>query len=336
MKNLTFLLIFLFVISCGKNTEKNLTQKTSNDSSVTPAPPVTQAPSIPPGPPVNFIAMGDWGRDGKFNQKETANLMGIYANKKRCSFIIALGDNFYETGVKSVDDPQWQTSFEQIYAATSLQVPWYVTLGNHDYGGNVQAQIDYSSKSKRWKLPSRYYSFDKKIDDSTSAIFVIIDSNPFIESYKKGEKENEELNSISVSELNKQDTQKQLHWIDSTLSVTNAKWKIVCGHHPVYSGGLHGNTKELIVNLKPILEKYKVNLYLCGHDHDMQYLQEKEGGVNYFVAGCGSELRPTGKINYTKFSLSSNGFLLIYMYSEFIRAQFIGVNGVELYTTEIR
>jgi acid phosphatase len=323
MKKLIYILILLIPLACGKEETKKPDQNTPSN--------------LPQNyHPINFIAMGDWGRDGQFNQKETGDQMGIYAANNKCDFVISLGDNFYDKGVESVNDPKWKTSFESIYTAASLQVPWYIVLGNHDYGGNVQAQIDYTKTSKRWNLPARYYSFEKKVEESISVLFIMMDSNPFIESYKKGEKSNAELNDNSINELRQQDTQQQLRWLDSTLSVSTAIWKIVCAHHPIYSGGIHGSTQELIDKVKPILEKYKVTMYVCGHDHDIQYLQEKEGGINYFVAGSGSELRPTTKIQFTKYVINSNGFLAVTITNNFIKARFIDQNGKELFTTDIK
>ncbi|MBZ0204344.1 MAG: metallophosphoesterase [Ignavibacteria bacterium] len=285
---------------------------------------------------LNFITFGDWGREGMHGQKETADAMGTYAAVHNTKFILLLGDNFYPTGVKSADDNHWKVSFEDVYTAPSLQVPWHVAIGNHDYGGNVQAQIDYSSISSRWKLPARYYSFTQKIDENTEAIFVIIDSNPFIKSYLAMDKENGELDSNSVLELRKQNADAQLKWLDSVLSSSNAKWKIVAGHHPVYSGGEHGNTQELIDLVNPILINNKVNLYLAGHDHDMQHLKTGDSQVNYFVSGAGSKLRKTGKTEFTQFSASENGFLNISLSIDNIKCDFIGVDGNVLYGYEVR
>ncbi len=285
---------------------------------------------------VSFIAFGDWGRDGKYKQTETAEAMGNYAAIHKTDFILTLGDNIYDKGVSSVTDSKWQTSFENIYTSQSLQIPWYVTLGNHDYGGNVQAQIDYSSVSSRWKLPSRYYSFTQNVGENTQLLIVVIDSSPFITSYRTYSKGNDELNESSVNDLNSQDTKKQLVWLDSVLSASNAKWKIVAGHHPVYSGGDHGNIAELIEQVEPILEKNKVQLYLAGHDHDMQYLKKEGYSVNYFVAGTGSKLRKTSAIEFTKFAESQNGFLSVAITNSDIRAVFIDINGNELYSVEIK
>src|SRR5262249_54004353 len=75
--------------------------------------------------PLNFLAVGDWGRDGAFGQRDVAARMGRVALAKRARFVVSVGDNFYDDGVQGVDDPKWRTSFETIYDAPSLQVPWY-------------------------------------------------------------------------------------------------------------------------------------------------------------------------------------------------------------------
>ena len=43
-----------------------------------------------------------------------------------------------------------QDTFESVFTAKSLNIPWYVLAGNHDHAGDVRAQIDYSRKSSRW------------------------------------------------------------------------------------------------------------------------------------------------------------------------------------------
>ena len=78
---------------------------------------------------LNFLVFGDWGRNGEQDQMEVAAQMAIAAKDIDAKFIISVGDNFYENGVASVDDPQWQTSFEKVYSAPSLQVPWHVIAG---------------------------------------------------------------------------------------------------------------------------------------------------------------------------------------------------------------
>src|SRR5580700_8912217 len=83
----------------------------------------------------SFLIFGDWGRGGEFHQRDVAIQMGVAAAARHCRFIVSVGDNFYEKGVQTATDPQWKSSFEAVYTAPSLGVPWYVILGNHDYKG---------------------------------------------------------------------------------------------------------------------------------------------------------------------------------------------------------
>jgi hypothetical protein len=61
---------------------------------------------------LDFLVVGDWGRDGRFGQREVAAQMGRTASDVAAAFIISVGDNFYPDGVTSTDDPRWQSSFE--------------------------------------------------------------------------------------------------------------------------------------------------------------------------------------------------------------------------------
>ena len=151
---------------------------------------------------LSFLVVGDWGRNGTQNQQEVANQMNRTALKANAQFVISTGDNFYESGVQSINDSQWETSFEKVYSGIGLQKDWLVALGNHDCQGNPKAQIDYSNKSPRWKMPSRYFTSVKVIDDMTSVRLVFIDSNPFVKEYLQNPK--------AYSDIAIQDTQKQL------------------------------------------------------------------------------------------------------------------------------
>jgi tartrate-resistant acid phosphatase type 5 len=282
---------------------------------------------------LHFLVIGDWGREGKFLQKETADAMSRFADENPVKFVATTGDNFYETGIKTVEDPLVKITFEDIYNANSLQVPWYATLGNHDYGDNAQAQIDLTKVNKRWKMPSRYYSTEEELSDGTKIQFLFIDTNPFILKYLKFNEKETELYQSSVDDLNAQGWKDQLKWIESSLKNCDADWKIVIGHHPVISGGKHKGAKELQKHLKPLFEKYGVNMYICGHDHDIQYLKEKN--VNYFVSGAGSQLYDTGSTEQTVFCQSINAFLSVKITGSKAEMKFVTFNGDVIFSTEV-
>jgi tartrate-resistant acid phosphatase type 5 len=68
----------------------------------------------------------------------------------------------------------------------------------------------------------------------------------------------------------------QLKYIESQLrqaAIEQPTWLIVVGHYPVYSAGDHGDSAELKTYLQPLLEKYNVDAYFCGHDHISEHLE---------------------------------------------------------------
>lgn len=208
---------------------------------------------------ISFIVMGDWGKYGGDSQKPVADQMDIYSRKFHAQFIVTTGDNFYPAGVSSISDPHWQSSFENIYNKEGHRITWYPVLGNHDYGSNPQAEVEYSSVSNRWNMPARYYVVKKNISAGSSAIFVFTDTSPFVNGYYGG----------GMSDLPQQDSAAQLRWLKQILSGSNDSWKLVFGHHPVYSVGAHGNTPELIQHYKPLFKQTHTNFYICGHDHSL-------------------------------------------------------------------
>lgn len=51
--------------------------------------------------------------------------MGKTGKDLNIDFVISTGDNFYDDGIISPYDSQFQDSFTGIYTASSLQKPWY-------------------------------------------------------------------------------------------------------------------------------------------------------------------------------------------------------------------
>ena len=132
---------------------------------------------------LHFLVLGDFGRHGQYHQKAVAEQMGAAAITLDIDFILSVGDNFYPNGIRSVQDPQLKNSFEDIYTNTKLYEDWYVALGNHDYKGNIEAQIDYSKVSRRWHMPDEYYKKTFTLKDGSKVLLVIMDTNPFIDTY---------------------------------------------------------------------------------------------------------------------------------------------------------
>jgi 3',5'-cyclic AMP phosphodiesterase CpdA len=277
---------------------------------------------------VHFFLFGDWGRDGKAGQVKVSEAMNAVAKIDPPQFIISTGDNFYPDGVQTATDKQWQTSFENIYTGQGLQCPWYVVLGNHDYHGNPQAEIDYSKQSKRWNMPSRYYvkSFMLNEPSASYADFIFIDTSPLEDDYYK-EKNRENVVT--------QDTTRQLQWIDSVLTASKASWKFVIGHHSMYTGGKRIDDVPYVrKHLERIFIKHNVDAYLCGHEHDLQYI--KPGGrTTYLVSGAGSEVRPTGNLPSTRFAAAVNGFMALSLTVDALYVDVLNTEGNVIFHSKI-
>ncbi|GGI24407.1 purple acid phosphatase family protein [Pedobacter mendelii] len=283
---------------------------------------------------LNFIAMGDWGRNGADHQKPVAAQLGKTAAEVKAQFIISTGDNFYPSGVISEQDPLFKYSFEDIYTAFSLQWDWYVVLGNHDYKSNPDAQVAYSKISRRWKMPARYFAkkFPINGDLNNQVLIAFIDTNPLIPEFYK--------NTEYGPNVKRQDTTAQKRWLNKTLSDTDPsiKWKIVVGHHPIYTGGSRTeayDTKAVRSSLKPTFDKYGVDVYLTGHEHSLQYIKPA-GKTHYFISGAASEKTPVKLIPDAQMVASEYGFMLFSITKEQLLVQTINEEGYIIYSTLIK
>ncbi len=263
-------------------------------------PPIFAA--APSGVPVRVLAFGDFGT-GALPQRQVAAAMLAYHGWKPFDFAVTLGDNFYSTGMSGPDDERWKTWWSDLY--DPLQIPFYATLGNHDWGqpNSPAAEIVFSQRSASWRMPAAYYTFT-----AGDAQFFALDTDVISE--------------------------KQLLWLDGALAASTARWKIVYGHHPIYSEGAHEDNNVKIAQLLPVL-RGRADIYLAGHDHDMQHLKP-EGRLHFFIAGSGGQLRPIQPGPRSLFAKSAHGFAVLEVLPTSLAVAFIDAQGQELYRYEIK
>lgn len=260
---------------------------------------------------LHFFVLSDWGFNGGFEQKDVATEMAQISKLVGIKFILTCGDNFQYKGVDSVNSPLWIENFENVYADSALQVPWYPALGNHDYYGNPDAEIAYSGVNKHWNMSARYYTFTRQVDRRTYARFIILDTQGLINSYQ------------ALSDTTQLDSIPQYVWLKKQLSESTEKWIFVTGHHPVYSASsFHGDTYEMKKFIKPLFDQYKVDFYICGHDHHFEHAKDNEY-TDYIVSGTGGYVRPEGKNDRTVYSMSKAGFLYMSVTTDTAKLYFI-------------
>ena len=102
------------------------------------------------------------------------------------------------------------------------------------------------------------------------------------------------------------------------------------GHHPIYSGGAYEDRPDLIAKLLPLLRD-RVDVYICGHDHNLQHLKP-EGGVHFFVAGGGGagtyELK---EYERAIFKAQTHGFAALEAEAKQLKVRLVKADGTQAY-----
>jgi tartrate-resistant acid phosphatase type 5 len=290
-----------------------------------------------PEPTLRFVALGDGGEGNTTQYKVAEVAKNVCEAKGGCEFALYLGDNIYNSGVSGTDDDQFQTKFEMPYSI--LDFPFYVVLGNHDYGGEgagfefwkAEAQVGYTEISSKWTMPERFYLFSTPADagppDGPSAMFLGLDTNAIMWTGDGDQKS----------------------WLDGALAAAPAGWKIGFGHHPYVSNGKHGNAGEYegfswlpIADGENVKEFFddavcgKVDVYISGHDHNRQWL-EPACGTEFIVSGTAAKTTElVGHGTPTFFETDQKGgLLLVELTATTFKGTFYDEDGAEEFSRTI-
>jgi hypothetical protein len=282
---------------------------------------------VTPPNALSFLVVGDWGQHGTPDQRRVARQMGVTATALGAAFVISTGDNFYPNGVASSNDAQFRATFETVYTDKSLMVDWYPVLGNHDYHGKPDAEVEYSAKSPRWRMPARYYTVKKEVAPGMTAEFFFIDTNPIVADFDGRPERYPAFRADTVA---------QRRWLDSTLKASTAQWKFIVGHHHVYSGGIRPTQRETEALLVPRMKEFGVAAYICGHEHHLEHIIPAGSSVSYFISGAGSEVRHVNKREGTRFAASELGFMAMSLTADSLLVQVVDDHGKVLYRTRVQ
>ena len=252
------------------------------------------------------LIIGDWGwqdkpkgdnlraGDSYAAQAQVAQGMRKYASAHSLTpdALFLLGDSWYGDLPGGAQSQRWVSQFEQMYPADVFPGPAYTMLGNHDYQklppevNKVEAELEYARTGKgvdgkptRWTLPARWYTFDFPKRNPLMHCIVLDSNMPA----RDGRWQHNESFTLKPEEQ-----AEQLRWFEEQLQKPRtAPFLVVMGHHPVYSNGPHGDHPVLVQDWDPLFQKYKVDLYMAGHDHDMQVLQFDGHPTTHFLSGGG-------------------------------------------------
>lgn len=261
---------------------------------------------------VRFVLVGDAGHVGAIANDVAAGVKTV-CTTRGCDFGVLLGDNLYPAGMDGPEDPDMDAAFAPFEAALT---PWYVALGNHDYGDSTEEeradwQVAWADRHPGYRLPSRSYAFTA----GPARIFV--------------------LDTVDVFWWG---GGAQAAWLADGLAASDARWKVVFGHHTWRSSGEHGNagayegrsgipyvSGDLLRLLFETELCGNVQLYASGHDHHLEW--NEVCGVQNVVSGGGSARRPLeDRGNQPRFAAGEPGFAWVELADEMTVA-FYGRDG---------
>lgn len=256
---------------------------------------------------VRILSVGDWGSAalGGYhlrNAENTAAAMSVYVEKYKPKLVLNTGDNFYYCGIHNTSDPQVSADYAELFG--NIGLPWYNTLGNHDYGFNPDAQLALNETIPTWIMDARYYHKRVVLDTDTTnnesivLNIIVLDTNPCVADYRGDDRAKWDPCSIQYptcapmqgecmfhQNIIEQDCKAQLDWFNATLSNinNNAKsggneWVFVLGHH---------KADEIDVeDFQDLLSSNQVHLYLNGHNHNLEHYSI-DGQAKYMTTGAG-------------------------------------------------
>jgi hypothetical protein len=201
---------------------------------------------------LSFLALGDVGT-GDADQRAVAATARALVAQRRCDFIVLLGDNFYEDGVTTVQDPKFQSHFESLYG--DLGIPVLPVLGNHDVKRDALAQVLYTLRSQAWRMPNVRYGFQ-----AGPARFFALNTN---------------LNLLEWWDLRRR------------LLPSRLPWTIVIGHHSLYGSGTQGDADPVGRWYWGRYLAPQVDVYLAAHNHQLEHLQVPGLPTDYVISGAG-------------------------------------------------
>ncbi len=233
-----------------------------------------------------FAVIADTGTSNN-HQYAVGRAMTRYHDRHPFNTVLMVGDNIYNNG----EIAKIKAAFEIPYAdLLSRGVKFYAALGNHDVRtANGDRQVDYP----QFNMQGQHYYTHGQGDIK----FFVLETSSLV-------------NPQSPDRL------VQLAWLDRELAASKAKWKIVYGHHNIYSAGVYKIDRVLQKDVTPILKKHQVRLWINGHDHNYQRSKPIDGTTYLVCGGGGAMLYPVKPQSWTAFAQSIHSFGIVEVYQD--------------------
>ncbi len=313
--------------------------------------------NLPPSPlVVKLLVVGETG-EGNADQVGVAQAMSQKClNEGGCTAVLMTGNQFFDSGVVSVDDSQWIEKFEIPYDQPGLNgLKFYPVLGIHDYcplssllcngaTQNLQPYFEYSTLpvgagegtrlSDKWTLHSTFYD-------------ITFGQGDFVHIF-----------GIDTQDTAGGDSSHQPEIIQQRVANSSATWKLVIGSHPRFTSGTsnenlplsplevynQGTTVTGPPGLFSLLETTYcgADLYLAGHDNNLEFINQGQDSncpnTSFAISGAGAKIRTSSAPlvpSSVFFDDTTEGFAYIEITESMMTFEFIDKNGNLLFTWNI-
>jgi 3',5'-cyclic AMP phosphodiesterase CpdA len=260
------------------------------------------SPSPSPPTEIRIAFLGDSGT-GDARQRRVRDQLLRHPPR----FVFLLGDNVYSSGQSAYFGPRFSGMYKPL---RDRGAAFHAALGNHDvYFCNLAtSRGPLSPRADAYRIRDRGCDVDDQIAepsfgyrDRRRYYSIVSDPGavPLVEVFVL------DSNTLGVSNTKlwpAGDDWAQVNWLDSALSASKARWKVVALHHPPHSpqaeryvftirnwewkfGGRMRETR-LDNQIGPILRKHGVDAVFAGHNHFYARMVPQQG-IRYFVSGGG-------------------------------------------------
>jgi tartrate-resistant acid phosphatase type 5 len=254
------------------------------------------------------------------------------AGEPDCDFAVMLGDNIYPDGATAgADDAErFRKIFYEPYAALAengADFRIYVALGNHDWRTSregAMAQVRYHEQTRPFYMDGIRYRVAPTGDPREIEIFVL-DTHVLLSTYSLPDDalddDGREIDSGEIDETQPwalprtEDEWGMAAWLEESLAASPARWKIVAGHHPLWSsaGSKFQQARMMRRLILPALCRH-ADLYLAGHEHTLELytdtckdIPEARGRppLPQLVSGAAGKQRPLNT-NFARHQLAAH------------------------------
>lgn len=243
--------------------------------------------------PFRFIYMGDMQNNVLSEASRTLRM--AFRNAGDAAFVIHAGDliNRHDS---DIEWGEWFASGGFLYA----QTPQMPTPGNHEYVKDPAARAG-SSINGQWRrqftLPANGPATLPETRETTWST----------------DYQGLRLISIDSMQLDRDETARAaiVQWLEDRLAHNPNRWTVLFLHFPLFSSEPGRDNPKVRAALKPLIDKYRVDLVLQGHDHG--YARGAIGpdgpsadnaGSTYAVSVAGPKMYDVGSLPWAKKSAS--------------------------------